>query len=154
MSARPEWDRAAPVASTNPEYTPFHPRWHRERIPIFWWLRNRRYVAFIARELTSVLVLYSGVLLIVTLGAAAQGTEAFDAFLGWLARPWVMVLHAFVFAGLLFHTITWLNLAPRALVLQVGGRRIPALLVLAGHYAAWIGLSILLVLAVLWGAAR
>jgi fumarate reductase subunit C len=153
MSARPEWDRTAPFASTNPEYTPFHPRWHRERIPIFWWVRNRRYMAFIARELTSVLVLYSGVLLVATLVAAAHGAEAFEAFLGWLARPWAIALHTFVLAGLLFHTITWLNLAPRALVLRVGGRRVPPRLVLAGHYAAWIGLSTLLVLVVLLGTA-
>jgi fumarate reductase subunit C len=46
---------------------------------------------------------------------------------------------AFIF--LLLHAVTWLNLAPRAIVPHIRGRRVPARAVLAGHYAAWLVVS-------------
>jgi fumarate reductase subunit C len=46
-------------------------------------------------------------------------------------------------AGLLFHTLTWLHLAPRAMVVRLGGRRVPDAMVLLGQYAAWAGASAL-----------
>jgi fumarate reductase subunit C len=42
---------------------------------------------------------------------------------------------------LLLHAITWFGLAPRAMVVHVGGSRVPARAVLAGHYAAWFVVS-------------
>jgi fumarate reductase subunit C len=46
-----------------------------------------------------------------------------------------------VLLALLFHTVTWLNLAPKAIVLHLGGRRLPDAAVLAAHYAAWLVVS-------------
>ncbi len=77
-------DRGEPSAPENPHHTRYHPKWHREPIPITWWTRNRRYAAFILRELTSVLVLYSGVLLLVHLVALSRGPESHAAFQEWL----------------------------------------------------------------------
>jgi fumarate reductase subunit C len=151
MTERVGWDRTEAGSSPNPEHTRYHPRWHRERIPLFWWTRNRRYIGFIVRELTAVLVLYACCLLLAQMVAVGRGVESYQAFVEWLARPWVLALHAFVLAGLLFHSVTWLNLAPKALILRVGSRKVPPRLVLVGHYAAWLGTSALIVLAVVWG---
>jgi fumarate reductase subunit C len=139
-------DRGEPLASApeNPHYTPYHPKWHREPIPITWWTRNRRYTAFILRELTSVLVLYAGVLLVVHLLALSRGPESHIAFQEWLAQPGVVVVHLLVLAGLLFHSVTWLNLAPQAIVPHIRGHRIPPRVVLVAHYLAWIALSAVL----------
>ena len=43
----------------NPRYEPYHPKWYRKRVPIFWWLENLAYVKFITRELTSLAVGYA-----------------------------------------------------------------------------------------------
>ncbi len=146
-------DRGEPSAPENPHHTRYHPKWHREPIPITWWTRNRRYAAFILRELTSVLVLYAGVLLLVHLVALSRGPESHAAFQEWLGRPGVVVFHLLVLAGLLYHTVTWLNLAPRAIVPHIRGRRIPPRVVLLAHYLAWFALSAVL-LAVLWPTLR
>jgi fumarate reductase subunit C len=138
-------DRGEPSIPENPHYKRYHPKWYREPIPITWWTRNRRYAAFILRELTSVLVLYAGVLLLVHLLALGQGPESHIAFQEWLARPGVVAFHLFVLAGLLYHSVTWLNLAPRAIVPHIRGRRIPPRVVLVAHYGAWIALSVVLV---------
>lgn len=119
------------------DYRRYHPKWHRERLPIFWWLRKRAYAKFIGRELTSVFVAYAALLLLVEVRALAAGAQAHQALRAWLEDPLVVGFHVVVLLALLFHTVTWLNLAPKALVVHVGRRKIPAVLVLLGHYAAW-----------------
>ncbi len=127
----------------NPEYKLYRPRWYRQRLPIFWWLRRPAYTKFISRELTSVFVAYTALLLLLQVLMLLRGAEAYAAFAGWLARPWVVGLHLFVLLVLLFHSVTWLNLAPKALVLKLGRQRVPDVAVLLGHYAAWLGASAL-----------
>ncbi|MGH7337751.1 MAG: fumarate reductase subunit C, partial [Myxococcota bacterium] len=60
-----------------------------------------------------------------------------------LATPWALALHALVFAVLLVHSLSWLHLAPKALVVKLGGRRVPGGAILAGHYAGWLAASAL-----------
>jgi fumarate reductase subunit C len=129
----------------NPGYTRYHPRWYRRRMPIFWWMGKGAYTRFILRELTSLFVAYAALLLVAYSWAVGQGPDALEAFVAWLARPGVWAFHGFVLVALLFHSVTWLKLAPSALVIRVGGRRIPDGAVVAGHYLAWISVSAVLV---------
>jgi fumarate reductase subunit C len=59
----------------------------------------------------------------------------------------VISLNVVALIFLLLHAITWFNLAPRAIVLHIRGRRVPDRAVLAGHYAEWFVVSA----AVAWG---
>ena len=122
----------------NPEYRRYHPKWYRPRVPIFWWLHKRSYVVFIGRELTSVFVAYSAVVLLVLVLALDRGEAAYLEVMNWLSRPAVLAAHVLVLLMVLFHAITWLNLAPMAIVVKIGGRRVPAAAVLSGHYLAWL----------------
>jgi len=118
----------------NEAYRRHHPKWYRARMPIFWWLRRLTYARFILRELTSLAVAYAALLLLVEVYAVEAGPDAFSQFSAWLGSPPVVVLHGLVLLALLFHTVTWINLAPRALVLRFAGRRLPGAMVLLGHY--------------------
>lgn len=135
----------------NPDYTRHRPKWHRRRMPIFWWVRKFRYFRFIARELTSLAVGYSAVLLLVHIWALARGPETWAALWAWLQKPVVIGLHVLVLMALLFHAITWFGLAPQALALKVRGRRLSDGVVLAGHYAAWLAFSAVVAWALLGG---
>jgi fumarate reductase subunit C len=128
----------------NPEYTRHHPRWHRSRPPIFWWLRGWPYVLFITRELTSLAVGYTALLLLLETWMLAAGPETYLGLRDWLHRPGVIAFHAFVLLATVYHAVTWIGLAPRALVLRFGARRVPPGAVLAAHYAAWAVASALL----------
>ena len=110
-------------------------------MPIFWWLGHRAYVKFIGRELTSLFIAYAALLLLVQTWALGRGEEVYRQFLTRLESPAVVTLHVIVLVAVLFHTFTWLNLAPSALVVRLAGRRIPAAAVLLGHYVAWLGAS-------------
>jgi fumarate reductase subunit C len=125
----------------NPAYRPHHPKWYRDRMPIFWWLGQLSYVKFITRELTSLAVGYGVVLLLVEVVALKRGEAAHARFVHLLANPAVVAFHVLVCAALFFHAITWLNLAPKALVVRIGGRRLPDRAVVAGHYLLWLAAS-------------
>ncbi len=139
-----------PTAS-NPRYTPFHPKWYRRRMPIFWWLRRAVFVKFIARELTSLAVAYMAIALLVALFALAGGEEAWGRFLAWSRSVPVLVLNGMAVAALFFHTVSWLHLAPKALVVRLGGRRVPDGLIVAAHYGAWLAASALVLFVMLGG---
>jgi fumarate reductase subunit C len=125
----------------NPHYARHHPRWHRVRTPIFWWLGRLSYTRFILRELTSLFVAFAALLLLVQVWALGQGEGPYARFESWLGSPVALALHAVVLVVLLVHTVTWLNLAPKAIVVSLRGRRVPDSLVLAANYLAWLAAS-------------
>jgi fumarate reductase subunit C len=129
----------------NSEYKLYHPKWHRMRMPIFWWLGKLSYTKFIARELTSLAVGYAAIMLLVQVWVLSRGRDAYERFIGWLQSPLALSLHTLVLLVLLFHTITWLNLAPKALVVRVGGRRMPEEAILFAHYAGWVAATLLVI---------
>lgn len=124
---------------SNPKYVMYHPKWYRKRLPIFWWLEKYAYAKFITRELTSLAVGYTAILLVLHVWFLSRSAQAYERFQDVLRSTPLLIFHGVVLLFLLFHSITWLNLAPKALVLRVGGKRVPDSLVLAGHYAAWLG---------------
>ncbi|MCI0443673.1 fumarate reductase subunit C [bacterium] len=128
--------------SLNPRYTQFHPRWYRVRKPIFWWVDKRESIKFILRELTSVFVAIYAVILLFEIRSITQGPEAYLNFLAWLRTPFSLILHTVAFLFVLYHSITWFNLAPKALSLSLGKRHVPAFVIAALHYAGWIFVSI------------
>ena len=145
--------RLATRRAANPGYEPYHPKWHRKRVPIFWWLERISYTKFITRELTSLAVGYAAVLLVVQVWVMSRGPEAYERFLAVLASPAVVAFHVLAFLFILFHSVTWLNLAPQALVVRLGGRRVPDRVVLAGHYVAWLVATAVVVAYLLRGAS-
>ena len=128
----------------NPNYDLYNPKQYRKRYPIFWWLEKLAYGKFITRELTSVAVGYVAILLMLEVWVLSKGQGAYERFENLLQSPAVLIFHGVVLLALLFHSVTWLNLAPRAMVLHLGRRRVPDAAVLAGHYAAWLGATALL----------
>lgn len=120
-------------------------RWHRERTPIFWWTKRGAYVFFILRELTSLAVGWTCLMLLGWAWAVSRGAETYERFNSFLYRGPVLVVNALALAGLIFHAVTWLNLAPKAMVIRLGRKRVPDGAVLAAHYAAWAAASALVV---------
>lgn len=118
-------------------HTPYHPRWYRRRVSVWWWLKNPAYALFVVRELTSVAVAYFALLMLWQIRALTAGPDAYAAFLERMRSPGLLALNALAFVSLLFHSVTWFNLAPKAMVLRLGGRRVPDLLVAGANYAAW-----------------
>lgn len=127
--------------SGEPHYTLYHPRWYRRRMSVWWWLQNRAYAGFVLRELTCVFVAFFAVVYLWQLRAIAQGPEGYALFLARLRTLPFVVANVVAFIFVLFHSITWFNLAPTAMVVRLGGRRVPDGIIIAMNYAAWVVLS-------------
>jgi fumarate reductase subunit C len=124
-------------------YTEYHPRWLRPHISTYWWLRKRSYFAFILREISSLCVAWAAVFLLLIVYAAGRGPTEYAALLEWARQPWVIAVNVSSLLLVLFHAITWFNLAPQALVVRLGHTHVPGPLVSASNYAAWIVVSVI-----------
>jgi fumarate reductase subunit C len=111
-----------------------------EPLPRTWWLRKRSYLLFMVRELTSVFVFGYAIFLAV-LVARAGDAAAFGRTVEAMQSTWSVALHLVVLAMALFHTITWIGLVPKVLVLWRGDERVSPALIAGAHYAAWVVLS-------------
>lgn len=132
---------AQEVESTKPNYTPYHPRWYRPHVSVYWWLGEWHYLKFILRELSSVFVAICVIETLMLVRALGEGPEAYSHFLQGMQNPLVVLLDVVSFFFVVFHTITWFNLAPSAMPVRLGGRRVPDVLVAAPSYVAWVVIS-------------
>ena len=127
--------------SGDPRYTLYHPRWYRRRMSVWWWLQNPAYTGFVLREITCVFVAFFALTYLCQLRAIAKGPGAYAQFLAYLRTAPFLVLNAVAFIFVLIHSITWFNLAPKAMVVRLGGMRVPDGVIIVMNYAAWLVLS-------------
>jgi fumarate reductase subunit C len=133
--------------SEKPAYSEYHPRWYRRPMSTWWWLERLSYLLFILREVSSVFVAWSVVYLLLVVAAVSQ-----DRPFPELARNgFIVVLNIVSLVFVCFHAITWFNLAPKALVVRLRGKRIPGTWIAASNYVAWVLVSAVVAWVVLGG---
>lgn len=105
-----------------------------------WYMRNGRYKLYVMRELTSFLVAFYSFLTIFALAAlASDSPEKWNAFLASQRSTAMVVFHAFALLYFLFYqTFPWFKLAPKAMVVQLGEKKLPDIFIIVGHYVAWV----------------
>ncbi|HLF36209.1 MAG TPA: hypothetical protein VI583_18330 [Cyclobacteriaceae bacterium] len=118
---------------------------YKKRMPVFWWTKHWSDFLFIMRELTSLPVAWSCILLIWLVRSLDEGPEAYYNFIDKLSSPAMIVINIFAFAGLVFHSITWFSLAPKAMVLKIGRYRVPGPLIAWMNYSGWLIASIAII---------
>ena len=128
-------------ATNPPAYTEYHPRWYRKRVSTYWWFGQRHYLKFILRELSSVFVAFTVVITLLLLRALHTGPEAYARFMRLMQSPLMIALCVISLFFVVFHTITWFNLAPRAMVVRFRGKRVPEFLIATPNYVAWLVIS-------------
>jgi fumarate reductase subunit C len=114
---------------------------YRQPVSLLWWTKRRSYLMFVLREISSVAVAWFVVHFLLLATAVHGGPAAYQAFLDWSASPIVLAVNLVALAFVVLHAVTWFNLAPKALVVRVHGRRVPPRAVAAGHFAAWVVVS-------------
>ena len=124
-----------------PAYSEYHPRWHRTRVSTYWWLGRWAYLKFILREVSSVFVACFVGITMLQIHALHEGPQGYQEFQEWMRSPFLVALNAVSFLFVLFHALTWFSLAPRAMAVRLGGKRVPDLLIAGSNYAAWLVVS-------------
>lgn len=108
---------------------------YRRPVPVLWWIRKPSYFLFVMRELSSLFIAWLVFFLLLLVRAVSLGEEDYAAFLEWAASPWLVALNVVAGAFVVLHTITWFAVTPQAMVVQVGGRRVPGAAIIGAQYA-------------------
>ena len=138
--------------SEQPAYTPFHPRWYCARVSTWWWLKRRSTITFILRELSSIFVAWFVVFFLLLVAAVGRGEAACLEFMRWAAKPGIVLVNLVSLGFVIFHAVTWFNLAPQAMVVHMRGKRVPGKLITASNYGAWVATSLLVAWIILAGS--
>ncbi len=111
-----------------------------------WWLGASRYRRYMVRELTSLLIGAFAFTLIVGLWRLSQGAEAFAAWLDAMHSPAGLAFNGIILVAAIYHSVTWFNVAPKAISIRIGASKLPDSIISGAHYAGWVLISILVVL--------
>lgn len=107
-----------------------------------WYMRHGRYKVYVMRELTSFLVMFYSFLTILGISALADSAERWNAFLASQQSTAMVVFHALALLYFMFYqTFPWYKLAPKAMPIQVGEKKLPDSYIIIGHYVAWVLVS-------------
>ena len=108
-----------------------------------WYMRNGRYKVYVLRELTSFLVMFYSFLTLFGLAALASSPARWDAFLVSQQSTAMIVFHGVALLYFLFfQTFPWFKLAPKALPVQIGEKKLPDIFIIIGHYVAWLVVTV------------
>lgn len=103
-----------------------------------WYMRNGRYKRYMLREVTCLLVAVYSVLALWGLASLAGGTSQWNAFLASQQNAFMVGFHAVALIYyLVYMTFDWFKLAPKAMPVQLGEKKLADAVIVIGHYVAW-----------------
>jgi len=110
----------------------------------WWWLQQKNYFLFMVRELSAVFVGLFALISLVGVYRLNQGEDTYQLYLSALQTPSAQVLFVVILLFSLYHTLTWIHLTPMVMVVRIGSKTVPPILVLIASYLAWIAISLIL----------
>jgi fumarate reductase subunit C len=100
-----------------------------------------------AREVTCIFIAIYTAILVIGCVRLAQGREAYEGFLSALASPLSIAFHVLALVFAAYHSVTWFNLAPKAMPVQLGEKTVAPAVIAGVHYLVWVVLSIIVLAA-------
>jgi len=125
----------------NVTYTEFHPRWYKAQVSTWWWMGRWSYLKFILREISSVFVAWFVAELLLGLTDLSSSRRDYADFQEFLRNSAVVATNVVSLFFVTFHALTWFNLAPKAMAVRFGGKRVPDLWIAGPNYIAWAVIS-------------
>ena len=93
------------------------------------------------REVSSVFIALFMVIYILGIYRFTQGKESYESYVATLQTPALQVLFVVIFLFSLYHSVTWFQAAGKIMVVRLGGRTMPPLLVVVANCVAWLLVS-------------
>jgi len=112
-----------------------------------WIFRHPRYLRYMVREFSCLFIGAYTLLMVWGLKQLADGPQAWTGFLEALRSPASVAFHVLALSFALYHSVTWFNLTPKALPVQLGEEFVPGGMIAGAHYAAWALVSLAILLA-------
>ncbi len=117
---------------------------YRPHMSPWWWLQRKNYFLFMVRELSAVFVGLFALISLLGVYRLSQGEDTYQLYLSALQTPSARVLFVVILLFSLYHTLTWIHLTPMIMVMRIGSKTVPPILVLIASYLAWIVISLIL----------
>lgn len=111
-----------------------------------WFLRQPRYMRYMAREVTCIFIGAFSLLLVVALARLAESREAYEGFLAALNSPMGTLFNLVVLVAAIYHSTSWFNVTPQAMPIQRGEEFVPGKVIIGAHYGGWVVISIIVLL--------
>ena len=134
----------APGETMNPQKSPPEDLLYRPHMSFWWWLQQKNYFLFMVREFSAVFVGLFALISLVGVYRLSQGEDTYQLYLSALQTPSAQVLFVVILLFSLYHTLTWIHLTPMIMVVRIGSKTVPPILVLIASYLAWIVISLIL----------
>ncbi len=122
-------------------------------MPRTWFLKNPFHTRYMLREGTSIFVGLYSLLLVWGLACLVKGEAAWNHWLSAMEHPLYIVFHIVALLAALYHAITWFSLAPKAMHLQQGDKKLSDTPVVIVHYVAFVVATVVILGFVAWGGA-
>lgn len=106
-----------------------------------WIFRHPRYLRYMLREFSCLFIGGWTLLMVWGLKQLAAGPAAWAAFLELLQSPASIAFHVLALGFAAYHSVTWFNLTPKALPLQIGEDFVPGAAIAGAHFGTWAVLS-------------
>ena len=124
------------------------PREYPWRIPPNWWLRNRHYFLYIAREFTVVPIALWLLWLLVEIKRAGDGPAHYAPH----GSTAFVVFSVITLLFALYHSYTFLSLAGVIIHVKVLDRPVPSRLIVLAQFALWAVASVVVGFVLIWFA--
>ncbi len=107
-----------------------------------WYLKQPRYIRYMAREVSCIFIGAYALLLVWAIMSLSQGPGAYQSFLQGLGHPISILFHIVALGFTLFHSTEWFNVTPKAMPIQLGEEFVPDKIIIGAHYVLWVVVSL------------
>ena len=102
-----------------------------------WYLTHPRYLRYMSREVTCIFIGAFALLLLCAVERLSQGQAAYESFVAALRGPWSVIALLVVLGFAVHNAMSWFNVTPKAMPVQIGEEFLPGKYIVGAHYAAW-----------------
>jgi fumarate reductase subunit C len=114
-------------------------------MPGDWWLKNKRYFAYMLRELTAVFAALWVILLLVQIpmmSAGPQNLPLYNAWIQFMLSPGWVLFSIVAFFMVCYHSVTWFILMGTVTWIRFGKAPIPSGLIISSMFVGWALISL------------
>lgn len=117
-----------------------------------WWRKSPAYLFYILREATAFFMIWISAEVMYGVICSHMnefGQDEFYRFIFFLQNPLVVIVNTLALIAALLHTVTWFNLAPKAINLVIAGQKPPAIIFILALWIITVLLSTILFMVIL-----
>jgi len=104
---------------------------------IFWWTKNRRYIAYFFRELTGLFIFTYALFFVYQLYQLHFNEVIYSTYISKMTTPTFVILNVVFLLFSVYHSLTWFQLTAKVLPLKIQNKPIDTKIIGLASLALW-----------------